>query len=114
TPPRSALAALSRRPAETRRALSRVKRKPPPPYRRAVAERAVLYAWLATLLSLDWRATLRYLGGPWIFGQWAIITINLLQHQDCDPASEVDHSRHVTAPLMNRVFLNHGFNRAPH
>ena len=94
--------------------LRRWKRERPALYRRAVAERAVLYTCLATLLVLDWRATLVYLGGPWIFGQWAIVTINLLQHQDCDPASEVDHSRNVTGRLMNWVLLNNGFHGAHH
>jgi fatty acid desaturase len=90
------------------------RRARPALYRRALAERVVLYAALAALLLADWRATLVYLGGPWLFGQWAIVTINLLQHQDCDPASPVDHSRNVTGRLMNWLFLNNGFHGAHH
>jgi fatty acid desaturase len=94
--------------------LARWRRERPGLYRRALTERVVLYAYIATLLALDWRATLVYLGGPWLFGQWAIISINLLQHQDCDPASDVDHSRNVTGRLMNWMFLNNGFHGAHH
>jgi fatty acid desaturase len=83
-------------------------------YRRAIAERVVLYGTLAALLLVDWRATLVYLGGPWLFGQWAIVTINLLQHQDCDPASEVDHSRNVTGRFVNWLLLNNGYHGAHH
>jgi fatty acid desaturase len=82
--------------------------------RRAVAERAVLWAAMAILLVAGWRATLLYLAVPWLFGQWAIITINLLQHQDCDAASELDHSRNVTGHAMNWLFLNNGYHTAHH
>jgi len=82
--------------------------------RRAVVERTVLWLVMVALLVADWRATLIYLGVPWVFGQWALITINLLQHQDCDAASDVDHSRNVTGRAMNWLFLNNGFHAAHH
>jgi fatty acid desaturase len=82
--------------------------------RRAMAERTVLWAVMAAVLVADWRATLLYLAVPWLFGQWAIITINLLQHQDCDAASELDHSRNVSGRVVNWLFLNNGFHAAHH
>ncbi len=94
--------------------LARWRRERPALYRRALAERLVLYGSLSALVLADWRSTLVYLGGPWLFGQWAIVTINLLQHQDCDPASEVDHSRNVTGRLVNWLVLNNGFHGAHH
>ena len=56
-------------------------------YGQALAERVVLYAVMAALTLADWQATLRALVVPWLFGQWGIVTINLLQHQGCDPAT---------------------------
>jgi beta-carotene hydroxylase len=83
-------------------------------YRQAIAERVVLYGAVAALGFCDWGATLRYLAVPWLFGQWGIVTINLLQHQGCDPASAYDHSRNVTGRLLNWLLLNNGFHTAHH
>jgi fatty acid desaturase len=94
--------------------LARWRRERPRLYRQAIAERAVLYGATAGLLWLDWQATLAYVVAPWLVGQWALVTINLLQHQDCDPASELDHSRNVTGGLINWLVLNNGFHTAHH
>lgn len=68
----------------------------------------------AVLLVMDWKATLVYFAIPWIFGQWGNVTINLLQHQDCKHDSEFDHSRNITGPFANWLFLNNGFHTAHH
>lgn len=83
-------------------------------YRRARRERFVVLGFIAVLLFLNWRATLLYLGVPWLFGQWGIVAINLLQHQDCDHGSAHDHSRNITGRLINWLFLNNGFHTAHH
>ncbi len=90
------------------------RRRRPALYRQAVAERMVLYTAMAALALADWAATLRYLAVPWLFGQWALVAINLLQHQGCDPASVYDHSRNVTGRLINWFVLNNGFHTAHH
>ena len=77
-------------------------------------ERAAVLLFLAVLLVLNWRATLLYFGVPWIFGQWGIVTINLLQHQGCDQGSDFDHSRNITGGFANWLFLNNGFHTAHH
>ncbi len=77
-------------------------------------ERRIVLVFLAGALACDWRATLLYFGVPWLFGQWGIVTINLLQHQDCDAASAFDHSRNLTGPLVNWLCLNNGFHTAHH
>lgn len=83
-------------------------------YRQAVVERVSLGTFVGVLVALDWQATLVYLVTPWLFGQWAIVTINLFQHQGCDPASAWDHSRNVTGRLVNWFVLNNGFHAAHH
>lgn len=90
------------------------RRRRPALYRQAVAERVVLYTALAALALGDWAATLRYLAVPWLFGQWGIVSINLLQHQGCDPTSAYDHSRNVTGRITNWFVLNNGFHTAHH
>ncbi len=86
----------------------------PPLYRQAIAERILTYSVLLLLVVLDWRATLKYCAGPWLFAQWVLVTINLLQHQDCDFHSEFDHSRNLTGRVLNWLLLNNGYHTAHH
>ena len=86
----------------------------PAMYRRLLHERLAVVGFIAVLLVLDWRATLLYCAVPWLCGQWGIVAINLLQHQDCDHHSDFDHSRNVTGRFINWLFLNNGFHTAHH
>lgn len=94
--------------------LSRWRIARPRLYRQAVLERSVFYAALVLLVALDWRATLLFLALPWLGAQLTLVGMNLLQHQDCDTASEYDHSRNVTGALANWILLNNGFHTAHH
>ena len=94
--------------------IARWRREHPDLYKRVQRERAAVILFTAVLAVLNWRATLVYLGIPWLFGQWGIVTINLLQHQDCDQSSAFDHSRNITGRWTNWLFLNNGFHTAHH
>jgi beta-carotene hydroxylase len=94
--------------------LARWRAEKPALYRHVQWERAFVLVFVLTLLILDWQATLLYFGIPWLFAQWGIVTINLLQHQDCDHDSAHDHSRNITGRLINWFFLNNGFHTAHH
>jgi len=83
-------------------------------YRQAIAERTLIFASILLLVVFDWRSTLKYCAGPWLFGQWFLITINLLQHQDCDFESPLNHSRNITGRLVNCLLLNNGYHTAHH
>ena len=83
-------------------------------YRQAIAERMLTYGSLFALVLFDWRSTIKYCAGPWLFGQWFLVTINLLQHQGCDSTSEFNHSRNLTGRLLNWVLLNNGYHTAHH
>lgn len=83
-------------------------------YRQAIAERILTYGFLSLLILLDWRSTVKCCVGPWLFGQWFLVTINLLQHQDCDPDSEFNHSRNITGRIANWLLLNNGYHTAHH
>jgi hypothetical protein len=82
-------------------------------YRQAIRERIFTYGFLLLLVLVDWRSTLKFCTGPWFFAQWVLVTINLLQHQDCDFSSEYNHSRNLTGRLLNWLLqrLPHG---SPH
>lgn len=94
--------------------LKRWKTARPRLYRQALLERSVFYGVMVLLLVLDWRATLLFLVLPWIGAQFMLVGVNLLQHQDCDTASEYDHSRNVTGMVVNWLLLNNGFHTAHH
>jgi fatty acid desaturase len=83
-------------------------------YRQAIAERILIYGFVLLLGMFDWRSTLKYCAGPWLFGQWFLVTINLLQHQDCDFESQFDHSRNITGRFANWFLLNNGYHSAHH
>jgi fatty acid desaturase len=83
-------------------------------YNHVQRERAAVLLLVAVLSAVNWRATLIYLAVPWLFGQWGIVTINLVQHQDCDHGSPYNHSRNVTGRWINWLFLNNGFHTAHH
>jgi fatty acid desaturase len=83
-------------------------------YRQAIAERALICTFVLLLVLFDWRATLKYCAGPWLFGQWFLVTINLLQHQDCDVKSQFNHSRNITGRVTNWLLLNNGYHSAHH
>jgi len=83
-------------------------------YRQAIAERILTYGSILLLVLLDWRSTLTYCVAPWLFGQWFLVTINLLQHQDCDFESQVNHSRNITGRVANWLLLNNGYHTAHH
>lgn len=93
---------------------ARWKARTPTQYRRLIHERIVLISAVTALVILDWRATILYLAIPWLFGQWCIVAINLIQHHDCAHASTHDHSRNLTGPILNWIFLNNGFHTAHH
>ena len=83
-------------------------------YRLAIVERVAVALFIVTLVVIDWRSTLVVLAGPWLFGQWFLVTINLVQHQDCDPSSPANHSRNVTGRAINWLLLNNGYHTAHH
>lgn len=96
------------------RDVCRWKTEQPARFQRYCLERAAVLLLLAALLIADWKSALIYVGVPLLAGHWCIVTINLLQHQDCDPGSEYNHSRNITGEWINWLFLNNGFHTAHH
>jgi hypothetical protein len=57
---------------------------------------------------------------PHLFGQWAIVTMNLLQHDGCaefvrgEKYINFNTARNFTDPLMNFVVMNNGYHTIHH
>jgi len=75
------------------------------------------------LLLLDWRKFLLYVWAPHFFAQWGIVSMNMLQHDGCDP--DVDHdssvevknyngARNFVGPVINYLTFNNGYHTIHH
>jgi fatty acid desaturase len=100
--------------AEMYRAKIRGPANPRPVSRQALAERIIFYGGIATLFIARPGSTALFLFVPWLFGQFCIVGINIVQHQGCDLASAKNHSRNVTGTAINWLMLNGGFHTAHH
>ncbi len=99
--------------ADTRYAAAMRTRKPAW-FRQMLLELGALYAMLGGLLFLDWRCFLLYVFVPHRYAGFGIITMNLLQHDGCDAASEFDHSRNFVGGLVNFFTFNNGYHTIHH
>lgn len=82
--------------------------------RAVVQERLLLWAMIVGLLYQNAPAFFIYILIPWAFAQWFLIAMNLPQHDGCDDASELHHSRNVVGSWCNWWFLNNGYHTAHH
>ena len=74
----------------------------------------VVAASYAFLLHADpWRCAVLW-WAPHLFAQWAIVTMNILQHRGCKPDSDVDFARNFTGRALNYLTFNNGFHTIHH
>jgi fatty acid desaturase len=71
-----------------------------------------LYAGL--LLALDARAFLLFVLLPALMGQCMIIGLGYLQHDGCDEADDVNHSRNFLGPIFNWLIFDNGYHTIHH
>ena len=74
----------------------------------------VLALFVGTALWLDWRKALLFIVIPHQIGLFTVLVFNYLQHVGANPHSEVDHSRNIVGPWMNRLLFNNGFHTVHH
>lgn len=83
-------------------------------FRQLLLESAVLAVALGALAVADWRKLVAYVLVPHAYTAWGIVTMNLLQHDGCDPASTWNHSRNFTGRWINWWTFNNGFHTLHH
>ncbi len=77
-------------------------------------EAVVVWGVKGALLLLDWRKALVFLVVPHLVANFGIVTINLIQHDGCDPDHPVNHSRTFISPLLNFLTVNNGYHGMHH
>jgi len=82
--------------------------------RRLRVEQAFLYSIALAALALAPRTFLCFTLPTWIGGTVMFMCVNLLQHDGCDPTSEIDHSRDFGSPFLNWFFFGGGYHTAHH
>lgn len=86
----------------------------------ASRELAFLALVMASLAYMDWRKFLLYFHLPHLFGQWGIVTMNLLQHDGCDIVPEgstepnYNHARNFVGGMLNWLTMNNGYHTVHH
>lgn len=99
-----------------------MKQRLPTWHRQLRLEFAALYGLYAALIALDIATSSGWI--PWRFlvlvfiphkyAAWGIITINLIQHDGCDPDHKYNHSRNFTGKVVNWFTFNNGFHGIHH
>lgn len=87
-------------------------------FARACREWLVLGAAQAALLALDWRRFALYVWLPHLFAQWAIVSMNMLQHDGCDADTKTqanwNGARNFVGPVVNYLTFNNGYHTIHH
>ncbi|HMV66341.1 MAG TPA: fatty acid desaturase [Myxococcota bacterium] len=83
-------------------------------FRQWVAEWLVFLAAQIALLVVNPVGFLLYVFIPHNFAAWAIVGINYVQHDGCDPSHPYNHSRNLVGPWMNWWFFNNGYHGLHH
>ncbi|MCB9788994.1 MAG: fatty acid desaturase [Deltaproteobacteria bacterium] len=97
------------------RAFVRAMRKQRPRwFRQLLIEAAFLIGLSAVFLVLDWQKFLIWWYLPHLWAAFGIVTMNLLQHDGCDPESEFNHSRNFTSPFFAWWTFNNGWHTIHH
>lgn len=79
-----------------------------------ILEGSILVAACALLLYLDAFAFVLYVAIPHHFAAWAIVGINFIQHDGCDSAHPVNHSRNFVGRWINWWTFNNGYHGMHH
>jgi len=86
-----------------------------PFFKQAYREFIVLIVLQVVLAVLNWRKFLIYIYFPHFFAQWAIVSINLLQHDGCDGTSNGPNcARNFTGKMLNFLMMNNGYHTIHH
>ena len=79
----------------------------------SASQYAVLIAYVAGALILDWKKALFFIIIPQQFGMFFVLVYNYVQHVHADEESEWNHSRNFRG-LLNLTLFNNGYHTVHH
>lgn len=85
-----------------------------PIYYQFKLEAFVYVTFQVTLCFIDPSKWLWLCWIPHLLGKYYIITINLLQHDGCDPYDAYNHSRNFVSDTFNYLYFNNGYHGIHH
>ena len=77
-------------------------------------EKIVLYLLSLIALMINWRMFIVIVIPGWIIGLSMLLTSNLVNHDQCDISSPLNHSRDFLNKIENWFFCNNGYHTAHH
>lgn len=99
---------------EIRRYIGELWKKDRAAWAAAVSEYVVFFGFMIAVLLIDWRKALVFYVLPQQFALFVIQTFNYVQHIECDPDTEWDHSRNFVSPTLNALLFNNGYHTVHH
>ncbi|MBP9113217.1 MAG: fatty acid desaturase [Polyangiaceae bacterium] len=96
------------------RYVSFMKTRQPAWHRQLLLEIFMVWGTKLALLMVDWKKCLLLIVVPHLFAVWGITTINLAQHDGCDPSHRANHSRNFVGRFINWIALNNGYHGIHH
>ena len=77
-------------------------------------EQYVLWSITAILILWDWKRWIVVAFLPHVYAKFCIISLNLLQHDGCDPDSRYNFARNFTGEWLNFFCYNNGYHTVHH
>ena len=94
--------------------VSSMRKRKPRWFRQLLIEAGFFVGIMIVLAVIDWRKFLVWGYLPHLWAAFGIVTINLLQHDGCDPEHPVNHSRNFTGHFFGWWTFNNGFHAIHH
>lgn len=82
--------------------------------RQLLLEAIVVWSVKVAAFAIDWQKALLYVLVPHLFANWAIVSVNYLWHDGCDPDHRANHSRNFVGTFFNWCMLNNGYHGMHH
>lgn len=77
-------------------------------------EQYILWSITAILVIWDWKRWIVVAFLPHLYAKFCIISLNLLQHDGCDPDSKYNFARNFTGKWLNFFCYNNGYHTIHH
>jgi len=93
---------------------AKMKKEKPEWHRQWLTEGILVNIVKVGSLFVNLPAAIMFIWVPHFYALWALMGVNLWQHDGCDPEHKYNHSRTFTGKVMNYLCFNNGYHGAHH